>query len=229
MLLALLVATVALSLLLGAVWGLFLPLPDRLKGNAMAFGGGALLSSLVIELYVPAMETSGTGAASAALLVGAVGFAVIDHWVDEVWGSSTGLGLLAAISLDGVPENLALGVDLIGASAREVSGLAAAIFLSNLPEAAGGARNMRAKGWRTRRVLGLWTGAALVLSGVTVAGNLFLDGASGQSLGLIRAFAAGAVVSSLVTELFPQAHRDGDDLTGVASAIGVICAAWLGG
>ncbi|MEQ8292702.1 MAG: zinc transporter [Roseovarius sp.] len=227
MLLTLLVVAVAASLLIGAAWGYFLPLPERVKGNLLAFGGGALLSSLVLELFMPAMDTAGAGPASLALLAGAAGFAIVDHWVDEIWGGQSGLSLLAAISLDGIPENLALGVDLIGAGAREVSAFAAAIMLSNLPEAAAGARNMRERGWSGRRVALIWGIAALILSGVTIGGNLLLQEAGDGPLGLIRAVAAGAVVASLVTELFPQAHRDGDDLTGVASACGVICAAVL--
>ncbi|MEQ8899362.1 MAG: zinc transporter [Roseovarius sp.] len=227
MLLTLLVIAVALSLLLGAAWGYCLPLPEAVKGNMLAFGGGALLSSLVLELFVPAMDSAGAGPASLALLAGAAGFAIVDHWVDEIWGGQSGLSLLAAISLDGVPENLALGVDLIGSGLREVSAFAAAVVLSNLPEAAAGARNMRDNGWSGRRVAVIWAVAALILSGVTIGGNLLLQDAGEGPLGLIRAVAAGAVVASLVTELFPQAHRESDDFTGIASACGVICAALL--
>ncbi|AKP00162.1 putative divalent heavy-metal cations transporter (plasmid) [Marinovum algicola DG 898] len=221
------VAAVALSLVLGAVWSLYLPLPDRLKGNALAFGGGALLSSLILELFQPAIDATGAAPAALALLSGAVVFALVDHWVDEVWGSRSGLGLMVAVSLDGLPENLVLGVELIGASARDVAAFATAIVLSNLPESASGAQNMRARGWSDRRILTLWVGAALILSAVTIAGRSLLAGADDATLGLIRAFAAGAIIAALVTELFPQAYRDDDDLTGVSSALGVICAALL--
>ena len=80
-----------------------------------------------------------------------------------------GAGLFAAVTFDGVPENLALGVALIGAGYSEVGALAASIFLSNLPEAAGGAKRMREMGWRDSRVLGLWSGAALLLTAAAVA------------------------------------------------------------
>lgn len=40
------------------------------------------------------------------------------------------------------PENLAFGVALIGASLLAVAALSASILLSNLPEAAGGAKEM---------------------------------------------------------------------------------------
>ncbi|WP_323764759.1 zinc transporter [Marinovum sp.] len=223
----LVVAAVALSLVVGAAWSLYLPLPARLKANGLAFGGGALLSSLILELFQPAIDITGAGPAALALLAGAVIFALVDHCVDEVWGARSGVGLLVAVSLDGLPENLVLGVELIGASLREVLALAAAIFLSNLPEAAGGAQRMAASGWSNRKILSIWSCAALLLSAVTLAGNLLLDGAGAETLGLIRAFTAGAITAALVTELFPEAYRGDDDLTGVSSALGVVGAALL--
>ena len=54
------------------------------------------------------------------------------------------MALLAAVTLDGVPENVALGVAL----GEGTGGLAllAAIFVSNLPEALVGAASMRSQG-----------------------------------------------------------------------------------
>jgi len=54
-----------------------------------------------------------------------------------------GLALLAAVTLDGVPENLALGVSLVGGLSLS---LLVAIFFSNLPEALVGAVAMRESG-----------------------------------------------------------------------------------
>ena len=62
--------------------------------------------------------------------------------------SAVGFALLAAVTLDGVPENLALGVSLVdGASLT----LLVAIFFSNLPESLVGAVAMRSEG-RSARV-----------------------------------------------------------------------------
>lgn len=221
------VIAIALSLILGAIWGTFLPLSERVKGVAMAFGGGALISSLVIELYLPAMSVAGPLSASSVLMAGALVFSVIDHLVDEVWGDKSGMGLLAAITLDGIPENLALGATLVGASTGEVSAFAAAILFSNLPEAAGGAHNMFLNGWSKLRIMLYWGAAAIGLSSVTVAGKVFLADVDATTINLILSFAAGAVIASLVTEIFPQAYRRGYVLTGAASAFGVVCAAML--
>lgn len=55
-------------------------------------------------------------------------FAALDYLVKKKWGSGSGGGLLAAITLDGIPENLALGVALIGAGPLQVAALSGSIF-----------------------------------------------------------------------------------------------------
>lgn len=137
----------------------------------------------------------------AGVLAGAGAFTAADYWIDEKWGPESGGGLLAAITLDGVPENLALGVALIGAGLNEVATLAGSILLSNLPEAAGGARRMADAEGSKLKVIGLWTATAGLLAAAAIAGNLLLEGVGEHLLAFIRCLAAGAVVASLATEL----------------------------
>ena len=145
-----------------------------------------------------------------------------------VGGMEKGGGLLVAITLDGIPENLALGVSLIGASSSlTVAALAGSIFLSNLPEAAGGAKQMRRDGRSVKEILAIWGVTALLLSGAAIAGNLLLAGASDDVLAMIRSFAGGSVIVSLATEVFPQAFKKDSYLAGVAAAIGLVLALFL--
>tara|TARA_R100001244_G_scaffold86820_3_gene66322 strand:+ start:12883 stop:13281 length:399 start_codon:yes stop_codon:yes gene_type:complete len=127
-----------------------------------------------------------------------------------------------------VPENLALGVALIGVAPIEVAALAGSILLSNLPEAAGGAKQMIDDGRSRTRVLGLWAMTALILSVAAIVGNIALEGVSPHVLAATRCFAAGAVVASLATEVFPKAYREDHHMAGIATAIGVILAVLLG-
>ncbi|MBB4660036.1 ZIP family metal transporter [Parvularcula dongshanensis] len=223
----LVVVIVSAALLLGAAWGLFGKLPKGLEGFLIALAGGALIVSAMEELIRPSIETSGLLPALGLVSAGAVVFTIADTLVDEVWGSDSGGGLLAAITLDGVPENLALGVALIGAGPMAVAALAGSIFLSNLPEAAGGAKSMTDNGRSKGQAFALWAGTAALLAGAAVAGNLLLAGASDAALGLIRCFAAGAVVASLATEVFPKAYREDSYLAGIATAFGLVVAAAL--
>ncbi len=218
------VAAVSFALVIGALWGLYGRLGDRAEGFVLAAGGGALMLAAVLELIVPAREAVSLAATAAAVMLGAAVFAAIDYLIDERWGDEGGAGLLAAVTLDGVPENLALGVALIGAGFAEVAALAAAIFLSNLPEAAGGARRMREQGWRNGGILALWAGCAALLGAAALAGNWLLAGASEEALAPVRAFAGGAVIASLATEIFPKAYRRDHHMAGIATALGFLAA-----
>lgn len=218
------VAIVSGALLLGALWGLYGKLPPIWEGFLIALAGGALIYALIIELIEPAIVQSSLGTAMISVAVGAIVFTAVDYWVDEKWGSDGGGGLLAAITLDGIPENLALGVALIGAGAPEVAALAGSIFLSNLPEAAGGAKEMTKNGQSKAKILGLWAATAALLSAAAIIGNIALAGVPDPVLGIIRCLAAGAVVASLATEVFPKAYREDHHLSGIATVLGLVLA-----
>ncbi len=222
------VVAVSGALLIGAAWGLFAPLSKRLEGFLIALAGGALILSLVSELIEPAIEKSSISLATGGIAAGAVVFAAIDYLIDEIWGDESGGGLLAAITLDGIPENLALGVALIAAGPMQVAALAGSIFLSNLPEAAGGAKEMGEGGRSKAAIFGLCAATAALLAVVAIAGNLLLAGASPHLLAFIQCFAAGAVVASLATEVFPKVYEEDHHLAGIATALGLVLAFLLG-
>jgi ZIP family zinc transporter len=225
---ALVILIVSGSLLLGAAWGLYGRASVRVDGFLIALAGGALLLTLVTDMVQPAAERTSVGFAMAALAVGAITFTAIDWLVDERWGPGSGFGLLLAITLDGIPENLALGVGLVDASPTAVAALAVAIFLSNLPEAAGATRDMARGGRRPARIMAIWITVAAALAAAAFAGNRLVPGASVETVAFVRCFAAGAVVASLATEVFPKAYREGHHLAGIATALGLILAFVLG-
>lgn len=221
------IAVVSGSLVLGAAWGIYGNLSDRVEGLIVALAGGALMISAVLELIEPASRVAPFWAVSALVLAGAIVFAALDHLIKERAGGGSGGGLLAAITLDGIPENLALGVALISTGPLGAAALSGSILLSNLPEAAGGAREMTGDGRSKRAVLGLWAATAALLTAAALAGYLLLGGASDSTLGLIRSFAGGAVVGSLAIEVFPKAFKESGYSTGVAVAVGLVLALFL--
>ncbi len=221
-------AVVSGALILGALWGVYGKLGPRLEGFLVAVAGGALLLSTTSELIEPSIEAASIWIALIGVALGAGTFVAVDRVIERKLGEDSGGGLLAAITLDGIPENLALGVALIGAGPMEVAALAGSIFLSNLPEAAGGARDMKQNGWSRARIIVLWTVTAVILSIASVAGNAFLAGVDDRWLASIRCFAAGAVVASLATEVFPKAYNEDRHWAGIATALGVMLAFALG-
>ncbi|MET3951663.1 ZIP family metal transporter [Arthrobacter sp. UYEF36] len=133
---------------------------------------------------------------------------------------AAGLALLAAVTLDGVPENVALGVSL----GEGTGGLAllAAIFVSNLPEALVGASSMRSQGKSAGVILGLWTACAALLVIAVVVGAGPLSGSDPEAISLPLAFAAGAVIASLADTLMPEAFEHGGPAVALSTAAGFV-------
>lgn len=220
----LIILVVSGALLVGAAWGVYGRLSPRLEGFLVALAGGALIVSTVLELIEPASHHAPLVPLLGAVLAGAAVFCALDYVIKTRFKGGKGGGLLAAITLDGIPENLALGVALIGASPASVAALAGSILLSNLPEAAGGAREMIKDKASKGRVFALWTVTAVLLSLAAILGNVLLAGVDQSALALIQCFAAGAVVGSLATEVFPLAFKEDDYWAGIAAALGVALA-----
>jgi ZIP family zinc transporter len=215
------------ALLIGAVWGIYGTLFKKVEGFLVALAGGALIISAVLELILPAIKQSSIWTALGFVLVGSLVYTALDYLVKNRWGSNSGGGLLAAITLDGIPENLALGVALIDVGPLQIAALSGSIFLSNLPEAAGGAKEMTDGGRSKGATFALWGTTALLLSAAALAGNFFLAGLPENILALIRCFAGGAIVSSLATAVFPKAFKKDSYWAGIATAIGLIVALYL--
>ena len=133
---------------------------------------------------------------------------------------AAGLALLAAVTLDGVPENIALGVSL----GEGTGGLAllAAIFVSNLPEALVGASSMRSQGKSAGAIMGLWTACAVLLVIAVVVGAGPLSGSDPKAISLPLAFAAGAVIASLADTLMPEAFEHGGPAVALSTAAGFV-------
>ena len=221
------VLVVSGALVVGALWGTYGKLGSRLEGFLVAIAGGSLLLSVTTELIQPSVERSSVMLALLGIAAGAAIFVAVDVLIQKRLGEESGGGLLAAITLDGIPENLALGVALIGAGPLETAALAGSILLSNLPEAAGGARDMAKNGWSKGRIVAVWAVTAAILSVAAIAGNLLLAGVGEEWLAIIRCIAAGAVIASLATEVFPKAYREDSNWAGIATAIGVMLAIGL--
>jgi ZIP family zinc transporter len=133
---------------------------------------------------------------------------------------AAGVALLAAVTLDGVPENIALGVSL----GEGTGGLAllAAIFVSNLPESLVGASSMRSAGRSVPSVLGLWSICAALLVVAVVVGAGPLANTDPETISLPLAFAAGAVIASLADTLMPEAYEHGGPAVAISTAAGFV-------
>ena len=139
--------------------------------------------------------------------------------------SGVGAALLAATILDGVPENLALGVSLADQeSAGGSLALLAGIFAANFPEALVGAVAMRSVGRSVRTTFGMWLATALLLIPAVVIGRVALAGAAPGTLAFPLAFAGGAVLAALADTLMPEAFERGRPFNAFATCAGFFLA-----
>ncbi len=215
----------SLPLLVGAAVGVVWRPPRRLVAVALAFAAGALIAAVSFELFEESYHGGGALRAGLSFAAGAVVFVVADAVLDRITaGSPTGFALLAAVTLDGVPENTALGVSLNAAGS---AALLLAVFVSNFPEALAGAVTMREQGRSRRRVLALWAGATVLLAAAVLAGRYAFAGAAPDQLALPLAFAGGAVLASVIDTLAPEAFGSGGPFVALASAGGFFTAFML--
>ena len=232
------------ALVIGAIVGSLWDPPREVTGILLAFASGALISALAFELFEEAYRLGGASRSGLALLAGAAAFVIADTLLDRrVTGTSgpkqrevaaagaaqdaedktagaqrtVGLALLAAVTLDGVPENLALGVSLVDDASLA---LLVAIFFSNLPEALVGAVAMRAGGQHMRSVVVTWVICAVLLAVAVVAGRALAEPMSDATLSIALGFAGGAVLASLADTLMPEAFERGKPFTAFACAAG---------
>ena len=211
------------ALVIGGIVGAYWKLPDWLVAIAIAFASGALITALATDLFAEPLRTGGVLLAGIGLLAGAAVFVLADTLLDrhiEGAGSSvSGYAILAAVILDGIPENAALGISL-QTSGPEALALLVGVFASNLPEALGGAVSMKDQGRTSGFAIVVWTVTAVVLAAAVVAGNAVLSGASEEPITILLAFAGGAVLASLADTLMPDAYREGGKPVAFATAAG---------
>jgi ZIP family zinc transporter len=222
---AILFAVVASSALpLGALIAVWRLPPRPVTAALLGFASGALITAVAFELFAKAFEHGGAWRAGVAFLAGATAFILIDGWLERrterrrARGGAVGLALLAGVTLDGIPENLAMGVALVEGSAVT---LLVAIFASNLPEAVVGAEKMR-DDYEPGRVVLIWSVTAVLLAIAVVVGYAALQGVPHSSLAWPLGFAAGAVLASLADTLMPEAFAEGGPPVAYATALGFL-------
>lgn len=210
------------ALVVGAALGCFRTPPRRLTAGMLAFAAGSMVVAVAFELFEPAYRQAGLARASAALVAGAGAYVAVDLLLQRSAGAeAAGLALVAAAALDGVPENFALGVGLAGSGSYA---LLVSIVAGNVPEGFGGAARMRQGGASSRRALSVWGLTAAAVAVALFAGRLAAGVASEQWLGMLLAFAAGAVLAALADALMPEAYAEGGPLVAFATSGGFLVA-----
>jgi zinc transporter, ZIP family len=230
-------ALAASSLVVGALLAFVRRWPVRWVGLVLAFGAGALISAISFELALEGARAGGLDATAAGLAVGALTYFVLDGLIarsssggrgrlGRAQGSAAGTALALGAFLDGVPEQMALGIGLAAGEGVSV-GLLVAIFVSNLPEAIGSASDMSRAGTDRRTILRLWIAVAAICTIASVIGYAVADATGGNFKAAINGFAAGALIVMLIDSMIPEATQEAGRTAGLVTTLGFAVAAAL--
>jgi ZIP family zinc transporter len=225
-------ALAASSLVIGALLAFGRDWPKRQVGLVLAFGAGALISAVSFELAGEGIKAGSLRSTAIGLGVGALTYYVLDSLIEArgsgsaAGASDPGTALALGAFLDGIPEQLVLGIGIASGEGVGI-GLLVAIFVSNLPEAIGSASEMERAGIGRRKVLGLWAAVAAICTLATVTGYAAADAASGELTAAIDGFAAGALLVMLIDSMIPEATRDSGRVAGLVTTLGFAVATAL--
>lgn len=225
----------ASSLIVAAEVAFAFNLSRKLIGLIMAFGVGALISSVSFELVAPAMDVADTWQVVVGLALGSAVFFFGDRAIASMGGSNRknpdggdgdGLGIVLGTVLDGVPESAVLGMSLVGGGGVSVA-LLAGIWISNFPESLGSTVGLTKGGWAKKKIRLLWLGIALVSALSAAIGYVVVNNVSALSGVLVESFAAGALLTMIADEMAPEAFDRSAIYAGLATVAGFALAAFL--
>ena len=230
------------ALVLGALVGWFVRVPQRVVSGVMALGAGVLISALAFDLVDEAEQQGGLAPTAIGFLIGALVYVAANTALarrgarhrkrsnqqpSEAEASGSGAAIAIGALLDGVPESVVLGVSLLSGSGVSVAVLAA-IFISNVPEGLSSAAGMQRAGRSARYVFGVWGGIAVASGVAAMVGALGLSGAAPATIALITALAAGAILAMVADTMIPEAFEQTHAWTGLITALGFLAAFSIG-
>ncbi|WP_435179265.1 ZIP family metal transporter [Halorussus sp. AFM4] len=213
----------AVALTVGSAIGIWVDPEQRWQAILLAVGGGSLVVSLAFELFDPAVREIGKWAASAFFVGGVLAFGGFDIVIDRTMDDETkenGWGLWASVTTDGVPENLAMGSLLTG----QVHGALAFLFalvVTNGSQSMMSGHNMKQNHGKLV-TLAAWVATGVLVGASVMAGYWFLPPLPKFWLGAVRAFAGGAILSSLAGEIYPDAYEQAGPYITLATAVGFL-------
>jgi len=228
-------------------------------GALMAFGAGAVISAVSIDLVAVAYDEAGAGPTALGIGIGCfIYFGIIrllerlgkqEQPGEAIQGEVEGTGphgdlavhgaskkearnLTVGMVIDGVPESIAIGLTLHTAAAGVSAALVGSIFIAAIPEAIGIAAALLAGGIAFGAVL-LRFSFIVVLGAVFAAvGYSLLYGASDSTQSIIQSIAAGALLVVVINEMIPIAVRAVKGWAGIIGAAGFVFSAiltWVSG
>lgn len=179
-----------------------------------AFAAGVMLAAAAFGLFVPAMEMT-CGAGIWLLLLGTACGALLIRFAGGVSGAIRGgagffrlhpeLLFVLAIVVHKFPEGLAGGIGLNGMNPLAARTVVIGIALQNLPEGVVMIPPLLSAGLSRRQAAYIALGTGL-LNGLGVVVGALWGGMAAGFLPFALAFAGGAMLDVILTQMIPQAN-----------------------
>ena len=229
------------ALLLGAMVGYLVALPQRLIAAIMAVGAGVLISAVAFDLMDEAYSKGGFDSAALGFMAGAAAYTFANILVtrngakhrkrsgsnpdQSQQSADAGSGMAIAIGalLDGIPESIVIGVSLLEGAGVSMAAVAA-VFLSNVPEGLSSAAGMKKAGRKPAYIFLVWGGIALASGLAALIGNVVLADAGNEVIAATMAVAAGAILAMLVDTMIPEATEETHEFSGLIAVAGFLLA-----
>ncbi|MBT2526430.1 ZIP family zinc transporter [Streptomyces flavidovirens] len=227
------------ALLLGAVLGYGVRIPQWVVASVMAFGAGVLLSAVSFELVEEAYDQAGLAPAAVGTVGGAVAYTAGNMWLarrgarhrkrsghrrsqpSEAQQAGSGLALALGALLDGVPESAVIGVSLVDGGAVSTVTVVA-VFISNVPEGLSSSVGMRRAGRGKKYVFGIWGAIAAASAASAVLGYAVVGGLPTAVVAAVTAVAAGAILAMIADTMIPEAFEDAHLAIGLITVSGFL-------
>ena len=209
-----------LALVLGAVITFVHRPGDRTVAYVMAFGSGVLISAVAYDLTADAFELGGGDAVGFGLAAGALTYAGLSRVINRhaaAGSDSEGRALALGALLDGIPESAAIGLTLLTGGGISIA-FVTAVFISNLPESISASDEFERAGRSRTQVITIWLVIAVASSIAAALGYGLLGSGSENMQAATNAFAGGAILTVLATEMMPEAYEG----SGKSIAVGLV-------
>ena len=102
--------------------------------------------------------------------------------------------------------------------------MVSAIFLSNLPESISSVDDLEKEGMSKKQIYFMWGIVSIVVTATAIMSYLFMDKLAANTLGIIEAFASGAILAMLADSMIPEAYETGGYLIGLLTILGFLTA-----
>lgn len=225
-----------IALLLGAIAGYYIRIPQKIIATIMAFGAGVLIAAACFALIEEAFLLGGFDSTLIGFALGVLIFTGADIYLARKGAKhrktseksrvsaeyqESGSAIAVGAILDGIPESVAIGLTIITGGLVSIATVVA-VFISNIPEGVSSSVGMKNRGWNKKSIFGLWFTIAVICGVSSLAGYSIFSKFPPDVNAATLALASGALLTMIADTMLPEAFSKTHQYTGLIVALGFI-------